>query len=484
DLMDVEIKGIGRQVNGLYYFDNMKGLLVRKVAQFCAKGKKYFLSRLDMVLWKKLVRAGLDHVNFFDEILHEGPDTSNDDNDLNANDQNDGSNSPEPSIKYGLERYVGYSKLTSENYCFTTELNKAFEPKTYWEACKDQHWIEAMNKEMDALYRNDTWEITDLPKDRKSIGGKWVFKIKYKSNGEIERYKARCLINLVVQNNWVLYQLDIINAFLYGDLVKTVYMDLPEGYYSPDDKRVCKLKKSIYGLKQAHRQWNAKLTQILIECGFKQSKSDYSLFTKKYCLDLLSVFGLLTCKPSATPLEQNVTISNEPTEIDKVLDNIYLTHTRPDISYSVHCLSQFMHKPLRSHIKIALKVLRYLKSSPGKGDHIVKQPKASLEAFVDADWAKCLATRKSVTGFYIELNANPVFHEKTKHLKIDLHFVREIFLSGVIKTQKISSAVQPADIFTKALDRSQHENLVLKLGMVDVFQLYLSFGALWMKLDC
>ncbi|GJR13503.1 ribonuclease H-like domain-containing protein [Tanacetum coccineum] len=242
------------------------------------------------------------------------------------------------------------------------------------------------------------------------------------------------------------------------------------------EQLVCKLKKSLYGLKQAPRQWNAKLTQTLVECGFKQSNSDYSLFSKsekgnflallvyvddiivtknnvdeiekfkeflrtkfqikylgklkyflgievletdlgiclsqrKYCLDLLSEYGLLACKSSTTPLEQNLAISNEPTEIDKVLDNItkyqrfirkliYLTHTRPDISYSVHCLSQFMHKPLRSHIKIDLKVLRYLKSNPGKCIHIVREPKASLEAFVDVDWAKCLATRKSVTAEY------------------------------------------------------------------------------------
>ncbi|GKD61280.1 ribonuclease H-like domain-containing protein, partial [Tanacetum coccineum] len=122
-----------------------------------------------------------------------------------------------------------------------------------------------MNKKMDTLYKNDTWEICDLPKDRKSIGGKWVFKIKYKSNGEIERYKARyvvkgynqkegidfdetfspvvkivnvrCLINMAVQNNWSLFQLDINNAFLYGELDKIVYMELPEGYYSSDDKK-------------------------------------------------------------------------------------------------------------------------------------------------------------------------------------------------------------------------------------------------------
>nr|GEW89229.1 ribonuclease H-like domain-containing protein [Tanacetum cinerariifolium] len=163
-----------------------------------------------------------------------------------------------------------------------TELNKNLEPKTYWQACKDQHWIEAMNNEMDALYRNDTWEITELPKDRKAIGSKWVFKIKYKSNGEIEMYKARlvamgfnqkecidfdeilshvvkivivrCLINLYVQNGWSLCQLDINNAFMYGDLSKTMYMALPEGYFNPNDKRVYRLKKSLYRLKQALRQ--------------------------------------------------------------------------------------------------------------------------------------------------------------------------------------------------------------------------------------
>ncbi|GJT19242.1 ribonuclease H-like domain-containing protein [Tanacetum coccineum] len=376
-------------------------------------------------------------------------------------------------------------------------------------------------------------------------------------------------------------------------------MTLPEGFFNSGDTRVCRLKKSLYGLKQAPRQWNAKLTQTLIEHGFIQSKSDYSLFTKtdhnsfiallvyvddiiitgndvgkiekfkaylntkfkikdlgklkyflgievidtdkglclsqrKYCLDLLSDFGLLACKPSATPLEQNLVISNESTSTTINRHNysgklIYLTHTRPDISYSVHCLSQFMHKPLKSHLKIALKVLRYLKNNPGMGIHIVKQPKASLEAFVDADWAKCIVTRKSVTGFCISLNgslvswkskkqntlskssaeaeyramasvtseivwilkilkdlnweqfmpvtmycdsqaaikiaANPVFHERTKHLEIDLHFVREKILSGVLRTQKIGSADQTADIFTKGLDKLQHNKLVKQMGL-------------------
>nr|GEW71981.1 ribonuclease H-like domain-containing protein [Tanacetum cinerariifolium] len=118
-------------------------------------------------------------------------------------------------VKYGLKKYVNYSYLSKGNYCFATMLNKGVEPKTYLKASQHKNWVDTMNAEMDALHRNNTWEIIDLCVGRKAIGSKWVWKIKYKSGGEIKRYKARCLINLVVQNGWSLFQLDINNAFLY-----------------------------------------------------------------------------------------------------------------------------------------------------------------------------------------------------------------------------------------------------------------------------
>nr|GEV38557.1 ribonuclease H-like domain-containing protein [Tanacetum cinerariifolium] len=182
----------------------------------------------------------------------------------------------------------------------------------------------------------------------------------------------------------------------------------PEGYF-PSDNKVCRLKKSLYGLKQAPRQWNAKLTSTLFENGFGQSKSDYSLYTKsdkgvflallvyvddtiitgiylnqiKYVLDLLSEYGILACKPIKTPIMSKLVISNEASENDPLVKNvtdyqkltrklIYLTNTTPDISYVVHCLSQFMHSHLSSHLKIAFKILRYLKSCPGLGIHIAR----------------------------------------------------------------------------------------------------------------
>lgn len=214
----------------------------------------------------------------------------------------------EGKVKYGIERVVNYSHLTSESLCFVSALNKSVEPSSYFEASKNPLWVDAMNAEMEALNRNGTWVLTNLPPGRKPIGCRWVYKIKYKSTGEIDRYKARlvakgynqregvdfyetfspvvkmvtvrCMISIAVNNNWDLYQLDVNNAFLYGDLTEDVYMSLPPGYFSKNDTRVCKLVKSLYGLKQAPRKWNEKLTGSLLEIGFIQSKSDYSLFIK------------------------------------------------------------------------------------------------------------------------------------------------------------------------------------------------------------
>lgn len=225
------------------------------------------------------------------------------------------------------------------------------------------------------------------------------------------------------------------------------------------------------------------------------------------------------------------------TEYQKLIGKlIYLTTTRPDIAYAVSCLSQFMHCPLKSHLDVALKVIRYLKGSPGKGLNIEKStsPVIELKAYSDADWARCVVTRKSVTGYCvfmcgclvswkskkqniiskssteaeyralasvtsevvwilkilkdlncknllpvqvfcdnnsaIKIAANPIFHERTKHLEIDLHFVREKIIAGVIETVKIGTANQIADVLTKGLDTKQHNLLCTKLNLIDLFQ--------------
>ncbi|GKA76699.1 ribonuclease H-like domain-containing protein [Tanacetum coccineum] len=343
-------------------------------------------------------------------------------------------------------------KLTTLEDNIFLRLNKNSEPKSFYEASKFSHWTNAMNDEMDALLRNDTLEIVDLHKDKKAIGSKYIFKIKFKSSGEIDRYKARlvaqgfgqkegidyeetfssvvkmvtvrCLLNITVFNSWPVFQLDVNNAFLYGDFNETMYMKPPEGYF-PSGNKVCRIKKSLYGLKQAPRQCNVKLTSALIKNGFSQSNNvvdtdkGICLNQRNYVLDQLSYYGMLACKPAKTPLMSKLIISNKASDIDHILDNIadyqklmgkliYLTNTRLDISYDVHCLSRFMHSPLKSHLKIAYKILRYLKSCPGLSIHIIKSSSMNLKAFSDADWAKCVVTRKSVTGYYVFLNGSLV----------------------------------------------------------------------------
>ncbi|GKD06824.1 ribonuclease H-like domain-containing protein [Tanacetum coccineum] len=218
---------------------------------------------------------------------------------------------------------------------------------------------------------------------------------------------VRCLIALSVQNNWPLFKLDVNNAFLYGDLKEEVYMELPPGYYDKNETKVCKLVKSLYGLKQAPRQWNEKLTTALIENGFVQIYVDDIMVTenneneidkfKKFLSSKFMIkdmgfeYGFLACKPVATPLQQNVVLSYEESESDKFLSNmteykkvvgklIYLSITRSDISYVVHCLSQHMHAPLQSHFTVALKVLRYLKNALGTSVQFYKGNSLSLYA--------------------------------------------------------------------------------------------------------
>lgn len=181
------------------------------------------------------------------------------------------------------------------------------EPRTLKDAQNSEDWPkwqEAINKELHALEKNQTWIMVEKPKHIKTIKNKWVFKLKLKPNGEVDRYKARLvakgysqiqnvdysetyaptasmtsirlLLAVANQRQTDLIQFDVQTAFLYRDLQEELYMDAPEGF--TDNGRVCKLKKSIYGLKQAPRNWNLKFDEFLKRFDLRQSQVDKCVY--------------------------------------------------------------------------------------------------------------------------------------------------------------------------------------------------------------
>ncbi|CAL1400034.1 unnamed protein product [Linum trigynum] len=522
--------------------------------------------------------------------------------------------------------------LSPEQQHFAMILAAAFEPSCYAEAAQDFRWNEAMIEELKALFDNDTWDITDLPGGVKAIGCRWVFRIKYNPDGSIERFKARLvakgytqiygidycdtfspvakltsvkmLLAVASVNSWHLHQMDVNNAFLNGELEEDVYMELPEGLRNkPEYKgKVCKLKKSLYGLKQASRMWYAKLTDSLLANGFRQSKSDYSIFLtdirghlvvlivyvgdivvgsedldavktvknmlkslfkmkdlgelqyflglevnrttdgihvsqRKYCTELLKEAGFDECKPAKTPSSVKQVLSaadGDPfLDISKykhLLGQLqYLTSTRPDISFAVQQLCQFQDSPTSVHYKALQRVFRYLSSSPGQGLFYPKNSAIQLTGYSDSDWATCPDSRRSLTGFCVFLGTsliswktkkqstvsrssseaeyralaqlscelqwlvrllsefgvkhsqpamvfcdnqsaihiarNPVFHERTKHIEVDCHVIRERLMNGLIDLKHVSTNFQLADIFTKSLGIDRFNMLMDKLGV-------------------
>ena len=184
------------------------------------------------------------------------------------------------------------------------------EPETVKEALASvdkSKWQEAMKKELDSLHANEVWDLVELPEHRKTVGSKWVFKVKVSTDGQVERHKARLVaqgytqrygfdydetfcpvvrsesvrtvIALAAHSELKLHQMDVTTAFLNGTLKEEVYMKQPEGFAEKGKEHlVCRLRKSIYGLKQSSRCWNTTLDKHLKAMGLVQSSSDPCIY--------------------------------------------------------------------------------------------------------------------------------------------------------------------------------------------------------------
>ena len=164
-------------------------------------------------------------------------------------------------------------------------------------------WKEAINDEMDSIMGNNTWVLVDLPPGCKPLGCKWIFKRKMKVDGTIEKFKARLviqgfkqksgidyfdtyapvaristirlLIALASIHNLLIHQMDVKTAFLNGELEEEVYMNQPQGFIMPgNENKMCKLVKSLYGQKQAPKQWHQKFDKVVLSSGYVLNRVD------------------------------------------------------------------------------------------------------------------------------------------------------------------------------------------------------------------
>lgn len=193
------------------------------------------------------------------------------------------------------------------------------EPESFEEAVKEETWRKAMEEEISVIEKNSTWHLVEKPKDKDIIGVKWIYRVKYHSDGTVQRNKARlvakgytqqpgidfhetfapvarldtvrAIIAMAAQKGWSLYQLDVKSAFLNGKLEEEIYVEQPLGFVTQgEEEKVYRLQKALYGLKQAPRAWYSNIDGYFTGNGFNKSKNEPTLYVKcKGTSDILIV---------------------------------------------------------------------------------------------------------------------------------------------------------------------------------------------------
>ncbi|GKC22770.1 ribonuclease H-like domain-containing protein [Tanacetum coccineum] len=254
----------------------------------------------------------------------------------------------------------------------------------------------------------------------------------------------RMVLSLVVSRKWPIHQLDVKYAFLNGDLSETVYMHQPPGF---------------------------------VDARFPNHE--------KYALQLLERAHMVNCNPSRTPVDTKSKLGSDrvsiqdPTMYRSLAGGLqYLIFTRLDLFYAVQQICLYMHDPREPHVAALKRILRYVQGTLDLGLRLYASSTTSLVGYTDVDWAVCPSTRMSISAktawlrnflrklhsplstatlvYYdnvnaIYMSANPVQHQRKKHIEIDIHFVRDMVTAGQVRVLHVPSRFQYADIFTNGL---------------------------------
>ncbi|GJV99852.1 putative ribonuclease H-like domain-containing protein [Tanacetum coccineum] len=356
----------------------------------------------------------------------------------------------------------------------------------------------------------------NLPKGKKAIGTKWVFRNKKDQRGIMVRNKARLVAQGHKQEEDIDYdEVFAPVAFLYGTIEEEVYVNQPPGFEDPEfPNKVYKVEKALYGLHQAPRAWYETLSTYLLENRFRRGTIDKTLFIKKikndillvqvyvddiifgstkkslstefeklmhkrfqmsledkYVYDILKKFGFITMKTTSTPMETHKSLSTNAAE--------------PDVDISSYPkVSQICHAVKR--------IFRILRDKPTLGLWYPKDSPIDLIAYSDSDYAGASIDRKSTIGGFLWLQnqlldygynfmrtkihidnestisviKNPVSHSKTKHIEIRFHFIRDSYEKKLIEMVKIHTDNNVADLLTKAFDVTRFEFLIASIVLV------------------
>ncbi|KAJ4710294.1 Retrovirus-related Pol polyprotein from transposon TNT 1-94 [Melia azedarach] len=498
-----------------------------------------------------------------------------------------------PPKRYGFEDMVAYALQVAEEV--DTNSN---EPSTYKEAvtCTEStQWLAAMGDEMESLHKNQTWELTKRPRDRKIVTCKWVYKkkegetsvegIKYKArvvargftqregvdyneifSPVVRHTSIRVLLAIVAHKDLELEQLDVKTTFLHGELEEEIYMTQPDGFQVPGkEDYVCKLKKSLYGLKQSLRQWYKRFDSYMIEIRYTRSPYDCCVYYSKatngsliylvlYVDDMLiaaenksdvqKLKDLLSVEfemkdldtPSAANAHLSVAFAPKSIEEKEYMSRVpyasavgslmyAMVCSRPDLAQSVSVVSRFMGEPGKEHWQAVKRIFRYLKGTFDVGLIYGGDTQCLVTGFSDSDYAGDIDSRRSMTGYVFTLGSSvvswkatlqptvtlstteaeymalteaakegiwlkglvsdlglhhdqaivycdslsaiclakdQVHHERTKHIDVRYHFLRS---EKRIKVNKVGTADNPADMFTKPVSHSKFQHCLNLLNV-------------------
>ncbi|RVW41707.1 Retrovirus-related Pol polyprotein from transposon TNT 1-94 [Vitis vinifera] len=449
-----------------------------------------------------------------------------------------------------IYNFLSYHRLSSPYSAFVSAISSVSLPKSTHEALSHPGWRQAMVDEMAALHSNGTWDLVVLPSGKSTVGCRWVYAVKVGPDGQIA--SVRLLLSMAAMCSWPLYQLDIKNAFLHGDLAEEVYMEQPPGFVAQGESGlVCRLRRSLYGLKQSPRAWFSRFSSVVQEFGMLRSTADHSVFyhhnslgqciylvvyvddivitgsdqdgiqklkqhlfthfqtkdlgklkyflgieiaqsssgvvlsQRKYALDILEETGMLDCKPVDTPMDPNVKLVpgqgeplGDPGDIDGSGHTQVVGYTDADWAGSP--------TDRRSTSGYCVFIGGNLISWKSKKQDVVARSSAEAEyramalATCELIWLRHLLQElrfgkdeqmKLICDNQAALHiaSNPVFHERTKHIEVDCHFIREKIASGCVATSFVNSNDQLADIFTKSLRGPRIKYICNKLGAYDVY---------------